>query len=74
MKPQDIAFLIILIVFFLKRNFRLTALIGMLCIVIAIPLFAKWIFFTAEHLIWYSAAFFLVSIFQILFEKYDNRN
>lgn len=55
MKPQDIVFFITL-AFLLKRpGWFLGA--GLTCFLLAIPLFAQWIFFTAERLTWYGAAF-----------------
>jgi len=34
--------------------------VGLGCFVLAIPLFSQWIFFTAERLTWYGAAFIAV--------------
>lgn len=63
MKLQDILFLCVYgLVLFLRRPiFFVWA--GIVCLVIAIPLFAGWIFFTAERLTWYAAGFFLTYIF-----------
>lgn len=59
MKPQDIAFFIIFfLLFFLKRP-KLFLTAGIISWILAIPLFARWIFFTAERLTWYGAAFIL---------------
>lgn len=74
MKPQDIIFLLVFLILLFKKDFRLTAIIGMLCIAVSIPLFAKWIFYTAQHLIWYSGAFFLLAVGQLMFKTYGNRN
>lgn len=63
MKPQDIVFLIILVVLLYKRDTRLFVITGLICLVAAIPLFARWIFFTAERLTWYAALCFLFAIF-----------
>jgi hypothetical protein len=62
MKPQDIAFFVVFILLLYKNNPRLAAGVGILCLLIAMPLFAKWVFFTAERLTWYAAAFFMQSI------------
>lgn len=62
MKFQDIIFLIIFILVILKKDSRLSTLAGIICLILSIPLFAVWIFFTAQHLVWYAAAFFLLSI------------
>ena len=69
MKPQDIAFIIIFMIFILLRKPKLLVVGGLACLFISIPLFAKWIFFTAERLTWYAAAFFLVAIVLSLIEK-----
>jgi hypothetical protein len=62
MKPQDIIFFIVLAFLVYARNTKYAAIAGLLCLILAIPLFAFWIFFTAERLTWYSAAFFLLAI------------
>jgi glycerol-3-phosphate acyltransferase PlsY len=66
MKLQDIIFLIIFLLVVLKRNSRLSTLVGIICLLLSIPLFTAWIFFTAQHLVWYSVAFFLLSIILLL--------
>ncbi len=62
MKIQDIVFLIIFILVIIKRNSRWATIAGIICLLLSIPLFALWVFFTAQHLVWYAAAFFLLSI------------
>lgn len=62
MKPQDIIFVLLVLFLLYKRNPQWAAGAGIVSLLIAIPLFAKWIFFTAERLTWYAAAFFLLSI------------
>lgn len=62
MKPQDLAFFVILAILIWRRNARLAAGIGLVALIMAIPLFATWTFFTAERLTWYAAAFFFLSI------------
>ena len=62
MKPQDIVFIVVFVgLFFLKKQ-EVFVWAGLSCLLLAIPLFAKWIFFTAERLTWYAAAFFLTFI------------
>ena len=63
MKIQDIAFLSVAVVLFFSRNPRYFVIAGLVCLVVAMPLFAFWIFFTAERLTWYAATFFFSSIF-----------
>jgi hypothetical protein len=59
MKPQDLVFIVVFVCIGLSRRPRLFVWTGLGCLILAIPLFAKWVFFTAERLTWYAAAFFL---------------
>jgi hypothetical protein len=61
MKPQDILFIAVFIPLLLRRDPRLLAGFGLLCLILAVPLFAAWTFFTAERLTWYAGASFLAS-------------
>ncbi len=69
MKIQDIAFIIVFLAVLLKRNPTLSALIGIICLILSMPLFSLWVFFTAERLTWYSAVFFALSAFFHLVHK-----
>jgi len=62
MKIQDVSFILVFLVVFWLRRPRLALMIGLLCLLLAIPLFKFWIFFTAERLTWYAAGFFLLAI------------
>lgn len=62
MKPQDILFIIILIALLFLRKPRLLVLAGLICLFLSIPLFARWVFFTAERLDYYAAGFLLAAI------------
>ncbi|MBI5465053.1 hypothetical protein HY946_00385 [Candidatus Gottesmanbacteria bacterium] len=62
MKIQDLGFLMLLFLVLWVRNERLSVWLGLLCLVLAIPLFALWIFFTAQRLVAYAAAFFALSV------------
>jgi hypothetical protein len=62
MKIQDIIFTIVFLITLLKRNSTISIIAGLFCLFLSIPLFALWVFFTAEHLVWYAAGFFLLSI------------
>lgn len=65
MKPQDIVFFAVLIVLLVIPKLRkpnIFVVLGLACLVVAMPLFAFWIFFTAQHLVWYSLGFFLIAI------------
>jgi uncharacterized membrane protein YobD (UPF0266 family) len=70
MKVQDVLFFLILGFFIYKRNPQWAAGTGLFFLLLAMPLFAKWIFFTAERLVWYAAGLFLLSIF-IYAKKYS---
>lgn len=62
MKIQDVVFLVVLLFLVLKHNPKWAAIAGLISLVLSIPLFSFWIFFTAERLTWYAAAFFLLAI------------
>lgn len=62
MKIQDLSFLVILGLILLGRKPKLLVWFGLGSLILAIPLFAKWIFFTAERLTWYAAGFFFLFI------------
>lgn len=62
MKPQDILFIIALLFVIYKKDPKWAAIAGLILLILAIPLFATWTFFTAERLTWYAASFFLLSI------------
>jgi len=68
MKIQDIIFLLVFIFLIFKHyNWSITA--ALIAIIISIPLFFLRIFFTAQHLIWYSAAFLTLSIIKMIIEE-----
>lgn len=75
LKPQDIIFLVTLFSLILKyrNNPRVFIVLGIICLIISIPLFSFWIFFTAERLTWYAAAFFLVAIIVNLLKFRKNK-
>lgn len=72
MKVQDLFFLIVLGFIVWRHNPVYAVITGLSCLIISIPLFSLWIFFTAERLVWYAATFILLSI--ILHLYYANRN
>jgi hypothetical protein len=57
----------------LKKNPKLLAICGISCLILAIPLFSLWIFFTAERLTWYAAAYFLLATIFYLFKSKNER-
>lgn len=73
MKIQDVIFILTLAMLIFVRKDRLFLITGLLCFAGAIPLYAKWIFFTAERLVWYAGAFILIYNAQcIMHNKYKN--
>jgi len=67
MKIQDFIFLIVimcLLGFRLKPS--IFAFLGIACLILAIPLFSMWIFFTAQRLIYYSAGFIFIGTVVLL--------
>ncbi len=62
MKPQDILFLIVWVGLLLVKQPRYYIWAGLASLVVSIPLFGMWVFFTAERLTWYAAVFFLTYI------------
>jgi len=60
MKVQDVWFIITFLLLFIFRKERWFLYAGLGCFLLAIPLFAKWVFFTAERLTWYGSGFILV--------------
>lgn len=67
MKIQDLTFLVVLLILLVLKRPRLSVLAGLVFLVLSMPLFSFWIFFTAERLTWYSATFFLLAIIQRLY-------
>ncbi|MEK7592925.1 MAG: hypothetical protein AAB508_06115 [Patescibacteria group bacterium] len=67
MKIQDIVFIIVFMVLLSQKKFEWLAALGLACIVLSIPLFSLWIFFTAERLTWYAALCFAISAIHLLF-------
>jgi len=74
MKIQDIFFIILLVLAIFKLQEKHIVIMGIICLLIAIPLFTAHVFFTAERFTWYAAAFFLLAIIKALRESYENRN
>lgn len=69
-KPQDLAFILILIVLLVwKRDAKVFALAGIGALILAMPFFQFWIFFTAERLVTYAYAFLVISVTLFLFQK-----
>jgi len=69
MKPQDILFFVFFGLLLAARIPRLFIFAGLICLALSMPLFAGWVFFTAQRLTWYAAAFFGVYVFIELIVK-----
>ncbi len=70
MKAQDILFFVVLVLLVILRKPRYFVVAGLACLAFSIPLFAMWVFFTAEHLIWYAAAFFFIFVLFSLLQSH----
>lgn len=70
MKPQDVGFFILFAILLFNRRTVFFVWVGLACLALAIPLFATWVFFTAERLTWYAAAYFLVFVLISLFRPH----
>ncbi len=57
MKIQDILFFAVFGALFAIHKPMLFVWFGLVSLLFSIPLFAGWVFFTAERLTWYAAAF-----------------
>jgi hypothetical protein len=68
MKPQDILFIILLLGLVFTRKPKILVWAGLACFIISMPLFAKWIFFTAERLVMYGAGFLVVACVMFWFK------
>ncbi|HUD20141.1 MAG TPA: hypothetical protein VMR81_06895 [Patescibacteria group bacterium] len=71
MKIQDLGFFVIFIILFSARKPKWFVYAGLLCLLVAIPLYAKWVFFTGERLVLYAGGFLLT---YILRERFTQRN
>jgi hypothetical protein len=69
MKFQDIGFLLILGLLLYFRNPKWFVIVGLLSLGIALPLFHFWVFFTAQRLVMYAAACFLVAALLHIFRE-----
>ena len=74
MKIQDLLFVLVFLFVFWRRSSQLAIIIGLICLLLAIPFFKFWIFFTAERLTWYAAAFFLLAVIKLALKNNENRN
>lgn len=69
MKLQDLFFLTVFFILLFKHDPKWFVILGIVCLILSMPLFAFWVFFTAERLTWYAGAFFLAAIIIYFFRK-----
>jgi hypothetical protein len=70
MKPQDIIFVGIFLTLLGMRKTTWLFMAGCVSLLVSLPLFSFWIFFTAERLTWYAAACMGAAIcMELLFRK-----
>lgn len=75
MKLQDILFGILFLLVLWRRKSRLAVFWGLGCLLLAMPLFQFWVFFTAKRLTWYAAAFFAYAVILLFVEEfYESRH
>lgn len=72
-KPQDLAFFLILIVLLFKRDPKHFVIAGLASLVLSMPLFYKWVFFTAERLVLYAFVFILIAVVLNLIKLRHNK-
>jgi len=73
MKPQDIFFIFIIVALLIKGRHKWLIFAGEFCLIASIPLFYFQIFFTAQRLTYYAAAFFLLAIIYNLLKNYKKK-
>ncbi len=62
MKIQDILAAGIIVFLLRQAGAKIFVYAGLLCYLLAVPLFSRWIFFTAERLVWYGTLCILIAI------------
>jgi len=73
MKPQDIIFILILIILLYKRKAECFVYAGLACLIVSAPLFYFQIFFTAQRLIYYATAIFTIAIILMLLQRNNEK-
>jgi len=68
MKPQDLIFFIVLAIILYIGKPKWLVIAGLICLLISIPLFSFWVFFTAQRLTYYALGFFLTSVIVFLIQ------
>lgn len=62
MKIQDLLFTLVFLLILWRQSPGLAAKLGIGSLILALPLFAGHVFFTAERLTWYAAAFLAYAV------------
>jgi hypothetical protein len=71
MRPQDLTFIVVFVYLLFKRKPEWFVLVGITCLIVSIPLFYFWVFFTAQRLTYYAAGFFTIAALMLLIKKSD---
>lgn len=69
MKPQDILFILVFLFLLWNRNPKYFVVAGLLFLLLSMPFFHFWVFFTAERLVLYSFICLLVGVVFLFFKK-----
>lgn len=72
LKPQDLLFAAVLFFLLFRRNPKWFVWAGLISLLLSIPLFQQWVFFTAQRLTWYAFAFFAIAVLMNLLERKSN--
>ena len=66
MKIQDLLFIATIVPLIYIRKPKIIFVAGIVCLIVAMPLFHFWIFFTAQKLVEYAFFFFLAGLLLLL--------
>lgn len=72
-KPQDLIFFIAFAILFYKRDPRYFSVAGLVCLALSMPLFYKWIFFTAQRFVLYAFIFLVIAVLLNLIQIRHNK-
>jgi hypothetical protein len=70
MKPQDLLFIVVFLILLFLHKPRLWVSFGLGSLILAMPLFATHVFFTAQRLVYYAAGFLLAGIVFALYREF----
>jgi len=72
-KPQDILFIFALVLLLYKRNPNYFTIVGLICLAVSMPLYYKWIFFTAQRFTLYAFIFLVIAVLLNLIKIRHNK-